>query len=67
MSYCDLENTSELNVKYHDEEWGIPVRDDYRQFEFLMMEVMQCGLNWNMMINKREIFRRCFDGLNRIS
>lgn len=32
-----------------------------KQFEFLMMEVMQCGLNWNMMIQKREIFRACFD------
>jgi DNA-3-methyladenine glycosylase I len=47
-------------IKYHDEEWGVPVHDDMRQFEFLMMEVMQCGLNWNMMIEKREIFRECF-------
>ena len=48
--------------KYHDEEWGVPLFDDRKQFEFLMMEVMQCGLNWNMMIQKREIFRSCFDG-----
>ncbi len=61
MSYCSWENTSELNIKYHNEEWGIPVHDDRMQFEYLMMEVMQCGLNWNMMINKREIFRKCFD------
>ena len=61
MSYCDWENTSELNIKYHNEEWGVPVFDDRMQFEYLMMEVMQCGLNWNMMINKREIFRKCFD------
>ena len=39
----------------------MPVHDDRKQFEFLMMEVMQCGLNWNMMIQKREIFRSCFD------
>lgn len=39
----------------------MPVHDDRKQFEFLMMEVMQCGLNWNMMIRKREIFRGCFD------
>jgi len=51
-------------VKYHDEEWGIPLHDDQKQFEFLMMEVMQCGLNWNMMIQKREIFRQCFDGFD---
>lgn len=50
-----------VNQKYHDEEWGIPVHDDRKQFEFLMMEVMQCGLNWTMMLKKREIFRKCFD------
>lgn len=64
MSYCDWENTSELNIKYHDFEWGVPLHDDKGQFEYLMMEVMQCGLNWNMMINKREIFRKCFDGFD---
>lgn len=64
MSYCRWDNTSEANHKYHDEEWGVPLYDDVRQFEFLMMEVMQCGLNWNMMINKREIFRRCFDNFD---
>ena len=52
---------NEKMVKYHDEEWGIPLHDDRKQFEYLMMEVMQCGLNWNMMIQKREIFRQCFE------
>lgn len=51
-------------IRYHDEEWGVPVHDDRKQFEFLMMEVMQCGLNWNMMIQKRETFRGCFDGFD---
>lgn len=55
---------NEKMKKYHDEEWGVPLHDDHRQFEFLMMEVMQCGLNWNMMIQKREIFRQCFDGFD---
>lgn len=50
-------------AKYHDEEWGVPLHDGRGQFEFLMMEVMQCGLNWNMM-QKREIFRACFDGFD---
>ena len=40
---------------------GVPLYDDRKQFEFLMMEVMQCGLNWNMMVQKREIFQKCFD------
>lgn len=64
MSYCNWGKTSELNLKYHDEEWGIPVHDDRTQFEYLMLEVMQCGLNWNMMINKRKLFRKCFDNFD---
>lgn len=50
--------------EYHDREWGIPLHDDRKQFEFLMMEVMQCGLNWNMMLKKRETFRACFDNFD---
>lgn len=61
MSYCNWDTTSEMNIRYHDTEWGIPLHDDRGQFEFLMMEVMQCGLNWDLMIKKREIFRSCFD------
>ena len=61
MSYCNWDTTSELNIRYHDTEWGVPLHDDRGQFEFLMMEVMQCGLNWDLMIQKREIFRSCFD------
>ena len=57
---CGWCKTSEKMIRYHDEEWGIPLHDDRKQFEFLMMEAMQCGLNWNMMIQKREIFRECF-------
>jgi len=47
--------------KYHDEEWGIPLHDDKKHFEYLLMEVMQCGLNWTMMLKKRAVFRACFD------
>lgn len=47
--------------KYHDEEWGIPLHDDKKHFEYISMEVMQCGLNWTMMLKKRDIFRKCFD------
>lgn len=64
MDGCTWCLCNEAMKKYHDEEWGVPLHDDRRQFEFLMMEVMQCGLNWNMMIQKREIFRRCFDGFD---
>lgn len=44
--------------KYHDEEWGIPLHDDRKHFEYISMEVMQCGLNWTMMLKKRAIFRK---------
>ena len=64
MSYCNWDKTSLINKKYHNEEWGVPVFDDVKQFEYLMLEVMQCGLNWNMIINKREIFRNCFDNFD---
>ena len=49
---------------YHDTQWGIPLHDDRGQFEFLMMEVMQCGLSWALMLKKREIFRECFAGFD---
>ncbi len=61
MERCNWGNTTEKMIRYHDEEWGIPVHDDVKQFEFLMMEAMQCGLSWNLMIEKREIFHVCFD------
>lgn len=64
MERCPWCLGNEKMIRYHDEEWGVPVHDDRKQFEFLMMEVMQCGLNWNMMIQKREIFRSCFDGFD---
>ena len=60
MERCNWGYTNEKMIRYHDEEWGIPLYDDQKQFEFLMMEVMQCGLNWNMMLQKREIFHECF-------
>lgn len=61
---CSWCQSNELDRIYHDGEWGIPVHDDRKQFEFLMMEVMQCGLSWNLMLKKREIFRRCFDAFD---
>lgn len=64
MQRCAWCECNEEMIKYHDEEWGVPFHDDRKQFEFLMLEVMQCGLNWNMMIKKHEIFRQCFDDFN---
>lgn len=64
MERCGWCMINEKMMRYHDEEWGVPQKEDRKQFEFLMMEVMQCGLNWNMMVQKREIFRNCFDGFD---
>lgn len=50
--------------QYHDEEWGVPLYDDTRHFEYLLMEVMQCGLSWRLMLKKRDIFRRCFSNFD---
>ena len=61
MVRCSWCMINDIMQEYHDKEWGVPLHDDQKQFEFLMMEVMQCGLNWNMMMQKREIFRECFD------
>ena len=63
MAYCTW-CTGEADRRYHDEEWGVPLHDDRGQFEFLMLEVMQCGLSWSLMLKKREIFRKCFDGFD---
>ena len=51
---------SEHYVRYHDEEWGVPVHDDRRQFEFLILEGAQAGLSWSTILNKREGYREAF-------
>ena len=55
---------NELMTKYHDEEFGVPTHEDHKQFEHLMLEVLQCGLNWLYVIKKREIFRKCLDNFD---
>ena len=57
--WCNLKNP--LYVKYHDEEWGVPVYDDKILFEFLLLEPFQAGLSWETILNKRENFRKAFD------
>lgn len=51
---------NDLYRRYHDEEWGVPVRDDRKQFEFLTLESAQAGLSWACILNKREGYRRNF-------
>jgi DNA-3-methyladenine glycosylase I len=50
-----------LEIKYHDNEWGVPVHDDRKLFEFLVLDGFQAGLSWSTILLKRENFRRAFD------
>ena len=61
-SWCNLKN--ERYVKYHDEEWGIPLHDDQKLYELLILEVFQAGLSWECVLNKREGFRVAFDSFD---
>ncbi len=51
---------NDLYLAYHDEEWGVPVRDDRTQFEFLILEGAQAGLSWATVLNKRAAYRKAF-------
>jgi DNA-3-methyladenine glycosylase I len=53
-------------IEYHDREWGVPVHDDRLLFEFLILEGAQAGLSWETILNKRENYRRAFDGFNAV-
>jgi DNA-3-methyladenine glycosylase I len=57
---CDWAR-SELMIRYHDEEWGVPVHEDRTLFEFLILEGAQAGLSWETILNKRENYRAAFD------
>lgn len=58
---CAWPGTDELYVAYHDTEWGVPLHDDRKLFEFLVLEGMQAGLSWYCVLKKRENFRKAFD------
>src|SRR6185369_13462287 len=51
-----------LSIAYHDEEWGVPLHDDVRLFEFLILEGAQAGLSWETILRKRDNYRAAFDG-----
>ena len=55
---------SPLSIPYHDEEWGVPVHDDTRLFEFLILEGAQAGLSWETILRKRDNYRAAFDRFN---
>jgi DNA-3-methyladenine glycosylase I len=65
-SRCQWCGDDSLYVKYHDEEWGVPVRDDHKLFEFLLLEGAQAGLSWITILRKREGYRALFDNFDAV-
>ncbi len=59
-----VDEKSEIYVKYHDEEWGVPKYDDRELFELLVLESFQAGLSWITVLKKREAFRKAFDNFD---
>ncbi len=66
MNRCDWCVHSQIEIDYHDNEWGVPLYDDRKLFEFLILDTFQAGLSWRTILNKRENFRQAFDSFNPI-
>lgn len=64
LTRCAWARRTPLEITYHDEEWGVPVHDDRKLFEFLILEGAQAGLSWSTILNKRENYRKAFDGFD---
>ena len=58
---CGWSQGSELMIAYHDREWGVPVHEDRKLFEFMVLDAFQAGLSWAIVLRKREAFREAFD------
>lgn len=61
---CNWSQNNRLLIEYHDNEWGVPLHDDRKLFEFLVLEGFQAGLSWTTILNKREAFRLAFSGFD---
>jgi DNA-3-methyladenine glycosylase I len=64
MKRCPWADNGDLYITYHDLEWGVPVYDDKKQFEFLILESAQAGLSWITILKKRENYRKAYDGFD---
>lgn len=64
MERCSWPGNDKLYIDYHDDEWGVPVYDDPKMFEFLILETFQAGLSWITTLRKRENFRKAFDNFD---
>lgn len=63
---CSWPSSNELMIRYHDEEWGVPLHDDQKLFGFLVLDAFQAGLSWLTIIKKREAFREAFDDFDPV-
>src|SRR5512141_524077 len=61
---CSWGTTNPLMLAYHDTEWGVPVHDDRKLFEFLLLDGFQAGVSWSVVLNKRKNFRKAFSDFN---
>ena len=61
---CDWPGDNKLMIEYHDTEWGVPLHDDRKLFEFLLLDNAQAGLSWQTILNKRENYRKAFDNFD---
>jgi len=66
INRCSWPNGKEEDIKYHDTEWGVPVHDDRKLFEFIILDGFQAGLSWSLILKKRENFRKAFDNFDAI-
>lgn len=64
ISRCSWCEGDEQYERYHDEEWGVPIRDDQQLFEMLLLEGAQAGLSWLTVLRKRDHYRKVFDGFD---
>ncbi|MCP4632361.1 MAG: DNA-3-methyladenine glycosylase I [candidate division Zixibacteria bacterium] len=61
---CEWPGDNQTMIDYHDNEWGVPLHDDRKLFEFLILDAMQAGLSWQIVLNKREGFRKAFSNFD---
>ncbi len=65
MNRCEWAKSEQM-IKYHDEEWGVPLHNDKKLFEFLVLEGMQAGLSWEIVLRKRENYRKAFHNFDSL-
>jgi DNA-3-methyladenine glycosylase I len=61
---CNWPGNDNLMIEYHDNEWGVPLHDDQKLFEFMILDAFQAGLSWKTILHRREGFRKAFDNFN---